>query len=257
MSFSRRTTLKMGAVTLGALGGANLMPFVARAQEEDHSYEVEGGSITIHPVSHASFVMETPDMVIYNDPVGGAELYADYPEADLILITHEHDDHYDPETLSALMGEETQLITNEAVHGMLPDELKEKATALANGDSTEVGGMSIEAVPAYNITAERLQYHPQGRDNGYVLTIGGKRVYIAGDTEATEEFRSMEDIFIAFVPMNLPYTMDVEQAAGGVAAFEPEYVYPYHYRDSDPEAFAQALDDSQAATEVVMGPWYE
>ena len=247
---TRRTLI---ATAAAAAGASTILPYAALAQDGgNHSFDVSGGQITVHPVSHASFVMETPDMVIYNDPVGEPGAYADFPAPDLILITHEHGDHYDAETLAGLVAEETRILTNPAVFDMLPEDLKARATSIANGETTEIGGMSIEAIPAYNITEDRLQYHPEGRDNGYILSIGGKRVYIAGDTEGTPEMRALQDIFLAFVPMNLPYTMEVEQAADAVNEFAPDYVYPYHYRDSDPEAFASMVEES----EVRMGPWY-
>ena len=220
------------------------------------SYATDGGEVVVRPVSHASFVMETPSGVIYCDPVGEAAQYEDMPAPDLILITHEHGDHYNAETLAALVGSSTQLVTNPAVFDKLPDGLKARATALANGEKAMVIGVDIDAVPAYNTTEERKQYHPEGRDNGYVLHIDGLTLYVAGDTEDTREMRALTDIDVAFVPMNLPYTMTEEQAADGVAAFAPKVVYPYHYRDSDPEKFAQLLSDKGAETEVAMGPWY-
>lgn len=256
MQITRRSVLKLSAVGIAGLEAATFMPFVARAGGNGDSYKTGTGEITINPVSHASFVMTTPSMMIYNDPVGGAALYRDYPAPDLILITHEHGDHYNVDTLNALAGENTKLVTNPAVYGMLPDNLKAKATSIGNGEATTVGDISIDAIPAYNMTADRLQYHPQGRDNGYILTIGGRRIYIAGDTEDIPEMRMLEDIYIAFLPMNLPYTMDIAQASDAVSAFKPEYVYPYHYKGSDIDAFAKMVADSGVATEVVTGPWY-
>ena len=257
MILTRRKTLKLGWAGAAGFGAAILMPFVARAQNGGGDmYKTENGEITIHPVSHASFVMNTPGMVIYNDPVGGAAAYEGHPRPDLILISHEHGDHFDLETLNAIVGKQTRLVVNPAVHDMLPEELKAKATAIGNGESTTVGEVAIEAIPAHNTTPERMQYHPEGRDNGYLLSIDGRRVYIAGDTEDIPEMRALENIHIAFVPMNLPYTMDVDQAASAVAEFAPAYVYPYHYRDSDPEAFASQVAEAEADIEVVMGPWY-
>ena len=253
MRASRRETLSLGA----AFGFASVMPFAARAQgAAGDTYATDSGEITIHPISHASFVMETPGLVIYNDPVGGAEAYAGLPAPQLILISHEHGDHYDPETLAALVGEQTQLLTNPAVYDMLPEELQGRATAIANGESTTVDDITIDAIPAYNTTEGRLQYHPEGRDNGYVLTIDGLRVYIAGDTEDIPEMRALENIDIAFVPMNLPYTMSPDQAADGVQAFAPGIVYPYHYRDSDVDVFVETVSAADVETEVVTGPWY-
>jgi L-ascorbate metabolism protein UlaG (beta-lactamase superfamily) len=258
MSFTRRSTLKMGVAGLAGLGITTIMPFAARAQDGGGDrYETDNGEIVVSPISHASFVMAVPGMVIYVDPVGGAAAYEDHPEPDLILITHEHGDHYEPDTLAAIAGDQTRLITNPAVFEMLPDDLKAKAEAIGNGESTTVGDMSIDAIPAYNTTEDRKQYHPEGRDNGYVLDVDGRRVYIAGDTEDIPEMRALTDIHIAFVPMNLPYTMDVDQASSAVAEFKPAYVYPYHYQGSDVEAFAAKVDEAGVETEVVMGGWYE
>ncbi|WP_163847065.1 MBL fold metallo-hydrolase [Pseudooceanicola aestuarii] len=256
----RRTFLSTALSTgLAASSLPVILPYAARAAA--HSGDVfataGGGEITVHPVSHASFVMTTPMRVIYNDPVGGAALYTDFDAPDLVIITHHHGDHFDAETLAAIVADKTDLIVNPTVHEQLPEALKAKAHVMANGDNHDWKGMTVDAVPAYNLTEERLKYHPPGRDNGYVLTIDGTRIYIAGDTEGTPELRAMQDITLAFVPMNLPYTMDVTQAADAVADFAPSYVYPYHYRDSDPQEFARLLGQTGAATEVRLGPWYD
>lgn len=259
MSHTRREMLGIGGAALAGLGGMTIMPFAARAQGgliQGDAYATDGGEIVVHPVSHASFVLQTPGLVIYNDPVGGAEAYAGLPAPQLILVSHEHGDHFDLPTLTALAGDETRLLTNPAVYAMLPAELQAKATAIANGEATTVNDLGIEAIPAYNTTPERMQYHPQGRDNGYVLSVDGLRVYIAGDTEDIPEMRALRDIDVAFVPMILPYTMTVEQAAAGVDAFRPAIVYPYHYVDSDVAAFSRLLADAGAPTRVVLGQWY-
>jgi L-ascorbate metabolism protein UlaG (beta-lactamase superfamily) len=257
MKISRRDTMKLGLAGATGLGLSGLMSFGARAQDAaGDSYPTENGEITVHPIEHASFVMSAAGTVIYCDPVGGAAAYADLPPPDLILITHEHGDHFDLETLTALAGDGVPIVVNPAVHEKLPEELKSRAEAIANGESTEVGEIKIEAVPAYNMTEDRLQYHPKGRDNGYILTVDGRRVYIAGDTEDIPEMRALTDIYIAFVPMNLPYTMDVDQASSAVAEFKPENVYPYHYGDSDVEAFAAKVKEDAPETNVVLGAWY-
>ncbi|MGR3322801.1 MAG: MBL fold metallo-hydrolase [Pseudooceanicola sp.] len=251
---TRRRLLATGAAATGA---TVILPYAAMAAAHaSHSYDAADGSVTIHPVSHASFVMETPVGTIYNDPVGDAADYADFPEPDLILVTHEHGDHYNADTLSALVGSNTQLLTNPAVFDMLPDGLKARATSIGNGEEATLLGLKVEAIPAYNTTEDRLQYHPEGRDNGYVLNFDGLRVYIAGDTEDIPEMRALTDIDVAFLPFNLPYTMTEEQAASAVAEFKPGYVYPYHYRDSDREKFASLVADSDAGTEVKFAPWY-
>ena len=169
-----------------------------------------------------------------------------------ILVTHEHGDHYDAPTLEAIAGD-APLIVNPAVYDLLPEALKANATAMANGDAGEVTGLPIEAVPAHNTTADRMQYHPEGRDNGYVLTLGDKRVYIAGDTEPTEAMLALTDIAVAFLPMNLPYTMTPEQAAEAINTFKPKIVYPYHYGESDLSVLEGAVDEG---VEVRLLEWY-
>ncbi|WP_295046889.1 MBL fold metallo-hydrolase [uncultured Paracoccus sp.] len=253
MILSRRTSLVLGLAT----AAATLVPRLSLAQPSpaaSFSYSVDGGNVVFHPVDHASMVIETPGGVIYVDPVGGADLYRGLPQPTLILITHEHGDHFDLPTLQALPG--VALITNPAVHAMLPADLQSRATAMANGDQAQAIGIGIEAVPAYNTTADRQQYHPKGRDNGYVLTIGGKRFYIAGDTEDTPELRALEEIEVAFLPMNLPYTMTVQQAADAVGAFRPVTVFPYHHRGSDVREFARLVEATGAGSLVVIADWY-
>lgn len=225
-----------------------------RAQEavlQGDAIPTADGDITIHPVDHASLVLGFGDAVIYVDPVGGAARYDGLPAPTAILITHEHGDHYDAPTLEAIAGD-APLIVNPAVYDMLPETLKANATALANGDAGEVAGLPIKAVPAHNTTADRMQYHPEGRDNGYVLTLSDKQVYIAGDTEPTEEMLGLTDIAVAFLPMNLPYTMTSEQAAEAINTFKPAIVYPYHYGDSD----LSPLDNVGDHTEVRLREWY-
>ncbi|PRY78875.1 L-ascorbate metabolism protein UlaG (beta-lactamase superfamily) [Yoonia maritima] len=252
---TRRTFLR----TAAAMGTVTLLPFrLNAAGHSADSFDTVNGAVTIHPIAHASFVMETPAGVVYVDPVGDAVLYEDMPAADFILITHEHGDHYNAETLAALATEQTAMISNPAVYDMLPENLQALTTAIANGESARAGEIGVEAIPAYNITEDRLNFHPQGRDNGYVVSVDGLRVYISGDTEDTPEMRALENIDVAFVCMNLPFTMDLNAAASAVAEFAPTYVYPYHYRGrdggtQDPEEFASLLTSE---TEVKMGNWY-
>lgn len=255
MALSRRQTLILGAA---ALGGAAAGRADAQTGAAGESYPAGEGDLVIHPVEHASMVLETPaGLAIYIDPVGGAALYEGLPAPGLILITHEHGDHLDVPTLEAIAGDSAALLTSASVHAKLPAELRGRATAISPGEQTTANDIPIEAIPAYNISEDRLQYHPKERgDNGYVLTIGDLRVYVAGDTEDIPEMRELSEIDIAFVPMNLPYTMTVQQAAAGVAAFQPTLVYPYHHRDSDLDVFEAAVADSGAATKVVRANWY-
>jgi L-ascorbate metabolism protein UlaG (beta-lactamase superfamily) len=241
------------------MGGITLLPYQATAGGHGaDSFASKSGEIIITPKSHASFVMQTPKGTMYVDPVGDPEAYADMPAPDVIIITHEHGDHYNAETLAAIMGDATTMITNPAVFEMLSDEMKARATALANGESMMAGDVEIDAIPAYNITEDRLNFHPQGRDNGYVISVDGLRVYVSGDTEDTQEMRALVNVDIAFVCMNLPFTMDAEAAASAVSEFAPTYVYPYHYRGrdngtQDPAAFAEMLTEG---IETKFGPWY-
>lgn len=256
MTMNRRHFIHVAAVATGAMV---ILPYAARAATKSSDrFETGAGDITVHPVDHASFALETPRGVIYGDPVGDPAQYGDLPKPDLVLITHEHGDHYNVDTLTALIGDNTDLITNPAVYAMLPDVLKAKASQLANGESAEWKGLTIDVVPAYNITEDRKKFHPQGRDNGYVLSFDGFRVYISGDTENTPEMKALESIDLAFLSMNLPFTMDINQAADAVNAFKPKYVYPYHYRGrdggtQDPAEFAKLVGEG---TEVKLVDWY-
>ena len=262
-SFTRRNFIRTAAL---AAGTVTILPFAGRAAfAGGHSasdvLETPVGKITVHPVSHASFVLETPAGTIYSDPVGDAAAYANMPRPDLVTITHEHGDHFNVDTLNALVQDGTEIVTNPAVFEKLPENLKSKARAVANGESTAFKSVKIDAIPAHNLTEERMKFHPPGRDNGYVMTFGegdaGYRVYISGDTEDVPEMRALENIDLAFVCMNLPFTMTAETAADAVNAFKPKLVYPYHYRGrdggtQDPDVFAAAVSGSQ----VKMGQWY-
>lgn len=256
MNPTRREFLATSAAAIGAI---TFLPYAARAgSHASDVFQTKGGDIKVHPVSHASFVMETPVGTIYNDPVGDIAAYAKFPKPDLILITHQHGDHYKPETLSGLATDETKLITNPAVMAKLPDNLKGMAAQIANGEKAEFNGMSIDAIPAYNTTKGKEKFHPKGRDNGYVLGFDEFRVYISGDTEDIPEMRALQNIDLAFVCMNLPFTMDVTAAASAVAEFKPEFVYPYHFRGrdggtQDPAEFAKLVGD---AAKIKMAKWY-
>lgn len=242
-----------------AVSGITLLPFKASAAGHgSDSFASNTGEVIVTPKNHASFVMQTPAGTMYVDPVGEPALYSDMPSPDMILITHEHGDHFNADTLAAIMGENTIMITNPGVYGMLPADLQAKATSIANGEMATAGDVMIDAIPAYNTTEDRLNFHPQGRDNGYVVTVDGLRVYISGDTEDIPEMRALENIDVAFVCMNLPFTMDAEAAASAVTEFAPSYVYPYHYRGrdngtQDPAEFAGMLGEG---IEAKMGGWY-
>jgi L-ascorbate metabolism protein UlaG (beta-lactamase superfamily) len=214
------------------------------------------GDLVIHPINHATFAMAWDGHTIYVDPVGGAGNFAGMPDPDLILLTDIHGDHLDADTLAAVVGADTQIVAPQAVIDQLPADLQAAAHMLANGDQTAMLGVGIEAIPMYNLTEERLGYHEKGRGNGYVLSMGGQRVYISGDTEDIPEMRALEDIDVAFVCFNLPYTMTEEQAASAVLDFAPRIVYPYHYQGSDVDKFASLVAAGNPDIEVRRGDWY-
>ncbi|MET3927863.1 MBL fold metallo-hydrolase [Devosia sp. 2618] len=210
------------------------------------------GDITIHPVHHASLLLGFGDQVIYVDPVGGAAQYAGLPAPTAILITHGHGDHFDVPTLEAIAGD-APILTSKEVFDKLPETLKTNAKAIANGESGELNGISIAAIPAHNTTPDRMQYHPVGVGNGYLITLGDKVVYVAGDTEPTPEMLALTGIEVAFLPMNLPYTMTPEQAVEAINTFKPRIVYPYHYGESDLSSVESNVDDG---VEVRLRDWY-
>jgi L-ascorbate metabolism protein UlaG (beta-lactamase superfamily) len=256
----------IGAVFVYTLTLCSTAVTAADALEGDHVPTADlsqgggfrGGDIVVHPVNHASLVMSWSNRVFYVDPVGGARRYADLPDPDLILITDVHGDHLDIETLQAIVTEDTLLIAPEAVADMLPSELRDRTKVLrSEGQAYALLGVGVKTVPMYNTTEDRKQYHPKGRGNGYIMTFGPARVYIAGDTECTPEMRSLSDIDAAFVPMNLPYTMSPEEAAACVLEFHPGIVYPYHYRGSDVEEFRSAVESKSDDIDVRLLEWYD
>ena len=221
--------------------------------------KTEKGDLTIHPIEHATFVMKWGGKTIFVDPTKGGDAFKEFGKPDLILVTDIHGDHFDPKTLSAVRTPESVLIVPAAVAEKMGAE-KGNAKVLANGEKTKVGDIEVEAVPMYNLTPERKNFHTKGRGNGYVVTIGGKRIYISGDTEDIPEMRALKDIDAAFVCMNLPYTMVPEKAAEAVLEFKPKVVYPYHYRGkdgmSDVEKF-KTLVSKDKGIEVRLLKWYK
>lgn len=215
----------------------------------------EGGDWILHPVNHATLMLQWKDQILCVDPVGGAQRLAGLPAPTLILLTDIHGDHLSAETLAALGGGRIPIIAPAAVRKQLGGELQARTEVLAHGGKITRNGLTIEAVPAYNLAADRRQYHPQGRANGYLLAAGGKRIYLSADTEDIPEMRALENIDVAFLCMNLPYTMTVEQAASAVKAFRPKIVYPYHSRGSNLEKF-KALIGTESGVEVRLRDWY-
>lgn len=213
------------------------------------------GDVIVSPINHATFVMSWNDKTIYLDPVGGGTRFRSFPRPNIIFITDIHSDHLDAATLIAIEAKNADIIAPQAVFQQLASDLKTKTKVLANGEKIEIQGISVEAIPMYNTTAARLSYHTKGRGNGYVLGIGGKRIYVAGDTEDIPEMRALKDIDLAFVCMNLPFTMDINQAVGVVREFRPKVIYPFHYQGSDVAKFKQ-LVGTDLGIEVRLRKWY-
>jgi len=235
----------------------------AQTVVESDNPPVSKQSFSVHPISHATMVLDWNDTTIYIDPVGGAEAFTEHPSPDLILITDIHGDHLNVETLQALNTSKAKIIVPQAVADKLPNEFDAQIDVLNNGDIKERFGFTIEAIPMYNLREEALKFHNKGRGNGYVIQGShGKRVYVSGDTEDIPEMRALKNIDVAFVCMNLPYTMTVKSAASAVAEFKPKEVYPYHYRGteglSDVALFKVWIKKSSANKEVkvVQLDWY-
>ncbi|HXN46174.1 MAG TPA: MBL fold metallo-hydrolase [Bryobacteraceae bacterium] len=217
---------------------ASACPQPPRAADE---FPTSAGVVKITPIHHASLMIQGGGVVIHIDPFHEGD-YTGLPMADLILITHDHFDHMDAKALALVRNSKTVVIAPAAVAASING-----VTVLANGDAQDFGAWKIEAVPAYNLLrgpAAGQLFHPKGRGNGYVLTYGGKRFYFSGDTEGVPEMRALKNIDVAYVCMNLPYTMPSEEAAAAVRAFKPRVVIPYHYRNSNLATFQKALDGS-------------
>lgn len=189
------------------------------------------GPLSITFIGHGTLMFQHEGTVIHVDPVSREGDYSTLPDADLILVTHEHGDHLDTEAIDQIRTEGTSIVVSRSCEGRL-----EGAKVMENGEEARVAGYAIEAVPAYNMVHMRSEgqpYHPRGNGNGYIITFGETRVYVAGDTEDTPEMRRLEDIHVAFLPMNLPYTMTPEMVADAARAFRPAILYPYHFGDTD------------------------
>jgi L-ascorbate metabolism protein UlaG (beta-lactamase superfamily) len=230
----------------------------ANTTDADKIKEKEAPDLKITPISHATFLMEWDGMVFYIDPVGGADLFKDFPTADYVLVTDIHGDHMDQKTLDGVVTENTKLIFPKAVKDNLVGF--ESGIVINNGEDNTYGSVNIAAVPMYNLTEERLKFHDKGRGNGYVITMNDYSIYISGDTEDIPEMRALENIDLAFVCMNLPYTMVVAQAASAVLEFKPRKVIPYHYRGTDGfldvEQFKFLVNAADPDIEVELMEWY-
>ena len=218
--------------------------------QRTNSYEMDafktknGKSVKFHALVHASIRIVYDGREIEIDPVtklGNKTIdYTAMPKADYLFVTHEHGDHFDKEAIKLLSEEKTQLFMNKRCV-----EMYGSGVAMMNGDKMQLtDDFSVEAVPAYNTTEGHLQFHPKGRDNGYILTLDGLRIYIAGDTEDIAELQELKDIDVAFLPCNLPFTMSPEQLSNAAKIIKPKVLFPYHYGKTDIQQVVKLLEGS-------------
>jgi L-ascorbate metabolism protein UlaG (beta-lactamase superfamily) len=239
----------------------------ARAQVAgSDKFTTSDGPVDFVPIHHAALMLTWKNEHILVDPAPidnnaqGPAMSARYkalPAPDFILITHIHGDHFSVPILQAVAGPNTVIVVPQNVHDAMPADLQAKAKVMKNGDKATIGAVGIEAVPAYNISPDRLKFHPKGQGNGYVLTFANKRIYVAGDTEETPELAHLANIDVAFIPMNLPYTQTVDAAAKWVKDFRPKIVFPYHYSEQDGFADTAAFESLVGNASVVrLRKWY-
>jgi len=222
-----------------------LFAFPAAAQNafEKDLIKTAAGGLEITFIGHGSLFLKFQNKIIHVDPFGTLADYSKLPKADMVLITHEHYDHLDGAAIEKIRTKKTMVVLTEAGAGKLLGGI-----VMKNGDVQTFLGITIEAVPAYNLVHKRdtgQPFHPKGQGNGYVLTFGDKRVYVAGDTENTPEMKALKNIDIAFLPMNLPYTMTPEMVADAALAFKPKVLYPYHYGDTDTSKITALLKNNK------------
>jgi len=220
------------------------MAALARTQGfEKDVLKTSAGDLEITFVGHGTLMFTFAGKVIHVDPFSRLADYATLPKADLILVTHAHSDHLDPHALAAVRTPKTVVVVASVCEGKI-----EGAQVMRNGEERTVAGVTIAAVPAYNLVNLRPDgspFHPKGEGNGYVLTFGDTRVYVAGDTENVPEMKALQGIAVAFLPMNLPYTMTPEMVADAARAFRPKILYPYHFGDTDPSKLVALLADEK------------
>ncbi len=220
------------------------------------------GTLTLTPILHSTMVLEFKDKTIFVDPYGGATKFEEFGNPDLILITDIHGDHLNLDTLNELNTENTTFMVPRAVKEKMEGVEAKEILVIANGEKRDWSGIGFEALPMYNLPESDDSRHIKGRGNAYVLTFADKRIYLSGDTEDIPEMRALKNIDYAFICMNLPYTMDINQAADAVLEFAPRVVYPYHYRGgggkfSDVNAFKAQVNAGDSSIEVRIRDWYK
>lgn len=220
-----------------------IFPCTSNGQFEKDVIQTSSGNLEITFIGHGTLMFSFNGKIVHADPFGKLADYSTLPKADIILVTHHHGDHLDPAVIEKIRGDNTLVICTE-----LCAEKLSGASILKNGESRISDGIKIEAVPAYNLVNKRDNgepFHTKGDCNGYVVTFGDKKVYIAGDTENVPEMKALKDIDIAFLPMNLPYTMTPEMVADAAKAFKPKLLYPYHYGETDISKLTALMNDAK------------
>lgn len=230
-----------GLMAFSVLGTPSVF---AQSGYEQDLIKTSEGDIVITLLGHGTLMMEFGGMVIHIDPYSQVADYSKLPKADLILLTHHHGDHLDKKALSNIQGKNTHLILTSICAESLGSGM-----VMKNGDKTSFKGIDIEAVPAYNIAHKRdsgQPFHIKGEGNGYVLKFGDKKIYIAGDTENIPEMKNLKDIYCAFLPMNLPYTMTPEMTADAARTLKPAVLYPYHFGETDTSELLRLLEKDRS-----------
>jgi L-ascorbate metabolism protein UlaG (beta-lactamase superfamily) len=230
------------AAVIGFSGGNTMaQETTSPNQKEQDVIKTDMGELKITFIGHGTLMMECGGKVLHIDPWTNLADYSMLPKADVILITHDHGDHLDTKAIDLIKKAETQILISKSCDGKVDGGL-----VMENEQTNDIAGLKIEAVPAYNLVHMRSEgkpYHPKGAGNGYIITFGKTRVYVAGDTENTPEMKALKDIDVAFLPMNLPYTMTPAMVADAVRAFVPKILYPYHYGKTDTGKLIELLKD--------------
>ena len=243
---SRSGALGACSVFVAALAGCVGAAQVSRRPNvfETDVVRTSAGELKITFVGHGTLLFTFGSTVIHVDPVSSEADYGKMPKADIVLVTHEHGDHLDPAAIAAVRKEGTTVLLTAKCAAAVSG-----GVVMKNGDARTVGGLKIEAVPAYNVAHRRPSgepFHPRGEGNGYVITFGDTRVYVAGDTENIPEMKVLKDIAVAFLPMNLPYTMTPAMVADAAKAFGPRILYPYHFGKTDTSELTSLLAAEKA-----------